>query len=161
MHSDPVCLIITSRLRPGLDGGYTVATMRRAQLLAEAGHPVVLATVDLHPDYTPFADEFRRLGLADSQTVMRNLLEEVRSRPAILRDAADPELAPTIDESAGTHREAFELDAAGVPWRQVVRDAIALGFDGIFLMEHYGGDSLGNCATNQRYLRSLLPKGHA
>lgn len=123
MHSDPVCLIITSRLRPGLDGGYTVATMRRAQLLAEAGHPVVLATVDLHPDYAPFADEFRGMGLADEKTVMRNLLEEVRSRPAILRDAADPELAPTIDESAGTHREAFELDAAGVPWRQVVRDA--------------------------------------
>ncbi|MFN3708292.1 glycosyltransferase [Microcella sp.] len=122
MHSDPVCLIVTSRLRPGLDGGYTVATMRRAQLFAEAGHPVVLATVDLHPDYAPFAAEFRRLGLADTQTVMRNLLEEVRSRPAILRDAADPELEPTIDESAGTHREAFELDAAGVPWRQVVRD---------------------------------------
>lgn len=37
------------------------------------------------------------------------------------------------------------------------RDALEPGFDGIFLMEHDGGDSLGNCATNQRYLRPLLP----
>jgi len=133
VHNEPVCLIVTSRLRPGLDGGYTVATMRRAQLLADAGHPVVLATVDLHPDYAPFADEFRRLGLADDRTVMRNLLEEVRARPELLRDAAEPALAPTIDESAGTHREAFELDAAGVPWRQLVRDPSgAIAFSDFF-----------------------------
>jgi poly(glycerol-phosphate) alpha-glucosyltransferase len=121
VHPETVCLIVTSRLRPRLDGGYTVATMRRAQLLADAGYPVVLATVDLHPDYAPFVDEFRRMGLADERTVMRNLLEEVRTRPELLRDAADTELAATIDETVGTHREAPELDAAGVPWRQVVR----------------------------------------
>ena len=51
------------------------------------------------------------------------------------------------------------MEGGLINYRQVVRDAIALGFDGIFLMEHYGGDSLGNCSTNQRYLRSLLPKG--
>ncbi|MCD1269035.1 TIM barrel protein [Microbacterium sp. MEC084] len=45
-----------------------------------------------------------------------------------------------------------------INYRQVVRDAVALGFRGIFLMEQYGGDSLGVCATNQRYLRTLLPK---
>lgn len=53
------------------------------------------------------------------------------------------------------------MEAGLINYRQVVRDAIELGFDGIFLMEHYGGDSLGNCSTNQRYLRTLLPKGHA
>lgn len=53
------------------------------------------------------------------------------------------------------------MEGGLINYRQVVRDAIALGFDGIFLMEHYGGDSLGNCSTNQRYLRTLLPKGHA
>jgi len=51
------------------------------------------------------------------------------------------------------------MEAGLINYRQVVRDALELGFDGIFLMEHYGGDSLGNCSTNQRYLRSLLPKG--
>lgn len=116
------CVIVTSRLRPGLDGGYTVATMQRAALLAEAGLPVTLLTVDLHPDYRPFAAEFRRLGLADERTVMRNLLDEVRARPALLREAADPALAPTID-GAGATRDAADLDAHGRPWRQLVRDA--------------------------------------
>ena len=115
------CLIVTSRLRPGLDGGYTVATMQRAQLLASDGVPVTLLTVDLHPDYAPFLQDFRRLGLADDTTVMRNLLEEVREHPNLLRDAADPSLAPTIDETAGVLRDDADRDAAGVPWRQLVR----------------------------------------
>lgn len=50
------------------------------------------------------------------------------------------------------------MEAGLIDYRQVVRDAVAGGFDGIFLMEHYGGDSLGVCSTNQRYLRTLLPK---
>jgi sugar phosphate isomerase/epimerase len=49
------------------------------------------------------------------------------------------------------------MEAGLINYRQVIRDAIGLGFDGIFLCEHYGGDSLGNCATNQTYIRSLLP----
>lgn len=49
------------------------------------------------------------------------------------------------------------MEAGLINYRQVVRDAVAGGFDGIFLMEQYGGDSLGVCATNQRYLRTLLP----
>lgn len=116
------CAIVTSRLRPGLDGGYTVATMQRAALLAEAGLPVTLLTVDLHPDYRPFLAEFRRLGLADERTVIRNLLDEVRARPALLRDAADPALAPTIGATTATP-DAADLDAHGRPWRQLVRDA--------------------------------------
>ncbi len=50
------------------------------------------------------------------------------------------------------------LEAGLINYRQVVRDAVEGGFTGIFLMEHYGGDSLGVCATNQRYLRTLLPR---
>jgi hypothetical protein len=34
-----------------------------------------------------------------------------------------------------------------------------VGFDGIILCEQYGGDSLGVCATNQKYIRTLLPRG--
>lgn len=67
-------------------------------------------------------------------------------------EAADGSWATSVPSS---------MEAGLINYRQVVRDALALGFDGIFLMEHYGGDSLGNCSTNQRYLRSLLPKGHA
>ncbi|WP_224388361.1 sugar phosphate isomerase/epimerase [Pseudonocardia sp. ICBG1293] len=43
-----------------------------------------------------------------------------------------------------------------INYRQVVRDAVELGFRGPFLMEQYGGDSLGVCATNRDYLRGLL-----
>ncbi|WP_114561272.1 sugar phosphate isomerase/epimerase family protein [Desertihabitans aurantiacus] len=45
-----------------------------------------------------------------------------------------------------------------INYREVVRDAVALGFRGPFLMEQYGGDSLGVCATNMRYLKTLLPR---
>ncbi|MCI9887489.1 sugar phosphate isomerase/epimerase [Micrococcales bacterium 31B] len=50
------------------------------------------------------------------------------------------------------------MEAGLINYRKVIRDALDLGFSGIFLAEHYGGDSLGMCATNQTYLRSLLPK---
>lgn len=65
-------------------------------------------------------------------------------------EAADGSWATSVPSS---------MEAGLINYRQVVRDALELGFDGIFLMEHYGGDSLGNCSTNERYLRSLLPKG--
>ncbi|WP_205327290.1 sugar phosphate isomerase/epimerase [Glycomyces sp. YM15] len=67
----------------------------------------------------------------------------------------------TRDESAdGAFHSAVptSLELGLINYRQVVRDAVRQGFRGIFLMEHYGGDSLGVCATNQRYLRTLLPK---
>lgn len=68
----------------------------------------------------------------------------------------------TRDEAAdGSQVSAVptSLELGLINYRQVVRDAVKLGFRGIFLMEHYGGDSLGVCATNRRYLRTLLPKG--
>lgn len=45
-----------------------------------------------------------------------------------------------------------------INYRQVVSEAVELGFSGPFLMEQYGGDSLGVCATNRRYLQTLLPE---
>ncbi|NYD77505.1 sugar phosphate isomerase/epimerase family protein [Arthrobacter cupressi] len=50
------------------------------------------------------------------------------------------------------------MEAGLINYRQVFRDAVAVGFNGIILAEHYGGDSLGVCATNQKYIRTLLPK---
>ncbi|MEQ3553615.1 sugar phosphate isomerase/epimerase [Pseudonocardia nematodicida] len=50
------------------------------------------------------------------------------------------------------------LELGLINYRQVVRDAVELGFRGPFLMEQYGGDSLGVCATNRDYLRTLLPR---
>jgi hypothetical protein len=50
------------------------------------------------------------------------------------------------------------MEAGLINYRQVFREAIAAGFSGIIMTEQYGGDSLGVCATNQTYIRSLLPK---
>jgi hypothetical protein len=50
----------------------------------------------------------------------------------------------------------FQTSLGLINYRQVVRDALELGFRGIFSMEQYGGDSLGVCC-NARYLRTLLP----
>lgn len=46
-----------------------------------------------------------------------------------------------------------------ISYRKAFADAIAGGFQGLIMCEHYGGDSLSVCATNQDYLRRhVLPK---
>ncbi|WP_109210547.1 MULTISPECIES: sugar phosphate isomerase/epimerase family protein [Microbacterium] len=50
------------------------------------------------------------------------------------------------------------LELGLIDYRAMVARAVELGFRGPFLMEQYGGDSLGVCATNRRYLQSLLPE---
>ncbi|MFJ4171573.1 sugar phosphate isomerase/epimerase family protein [Paenarthrobacter sp. NPDC089714] len=54
-----------------------------------------------------------------------------------------------------THPTSLELGI--VNYRQAVQYAIAHGFTGAFVVEHYGGDGLSVGATNARYLRTLLP----
>ncbi|QEW02034.1 sugar phosphate isomerase/epimerase family protein [Microbacterium lushaniae] len=50
------------------------------------------------------------------------------------------------------------LELGLIDYRAMVARALELGFRGPFLMEQYGGDSLGVCATNRTYLQSLLPQ---
>ena len=47
-----------------------------------------------------------------------------------------------------------------IDYRAMVAHAVDLGFDGPFLMEQYGGDSLGVCAENRTYLTGLLSGTH-
>ncbi|MFC0680607.1 sugar phosphate isomerase/epimerase family protein [Lysobacter korlensis] len=58
--------------------------------------------------------------------------------------------------SGGYFSAPTTLEHGLINYRQVVADAVAGGYRGILLMEHYGGDSLGVCATNRDYVRSLL-----
>lgn len=51
------------------------------------------------------------------------------------------------------------MESGLINYRQVLQDAVEDGFDGIILTEHYGGDSLGVCAANQRYIRDVLAAG--
>jgi sugar phosphate isomerase/epimerase len=63
------------------------------------------------------------------------------------------------DESraAGTYATfPTTLENGVINYRQVIADAVRAGYEGIFLMEHYGGDSLGICATNRDYVRKIL-----
>jgi sugar phosphate isomerase/epimerase len=51
------------------------------------------------------------------------------------------------------------LETGIISYREVMREAISLGFQGIICCEHYGGDGLSVSASNQRYLREqILPK---
>ncbi|TPW91316.1 sugar phosphate isomerase/epimerase [Schumannella luteola] len=45
-----------------------------------------------------------------------------------------------------------------IDYRRGVHYAIAHGFSGAFVVEHYGGDGLSVGAENERYLRSILPR---
>lgn len=52
------------------------------------------------------------------------------------------------------------LELGLINYRKAIADAIGYGFRGVITCEHYGGDSLGVSATNQHYLRSILPARH-
>ncbi|WP_166876582.1 sugar phosphate isomerase/epimerase [Salinibacterium sp. ZJ450] len=45
-----------------------------------------------------------------------------------------------------------------INYRDAIREALALGFQGVLCCEHYGGDGLGVSAMNMQYLRTLLPQ---
>jgi sugar phosphate isomerase/epimerase len=49
------------------------------------------------------------------------------------------------------------LELGVINYRTAVRQAIAAGFDGTFLCEHYGGDGLSVCGRNREYLLRILP----
>lgn len=49
------------------------------------------------------------------------------------------------------------LELGLIDYRRTVRQAVALGFTGTFVCEHYGGDGIGVSAMNREYLRRILP----
>ena len=49
------------------------------------------------------------------------------------------------------------MELGVINYRSSVRQAIAAGFDGTFLCEHYGGDGLSVCGANKTYLERILP----
>lgn len=79
---DAEYLVLSSRLIPGLDGGYTIATLSRAQQMAAAGvadgrGPQLLTfdpgTADAHAEHR---DAFAQRGALADVTRMRNLFDE-------------------------------------------------------------------------------------
>ena len=118
---DAEYLVLSSRLIPGLDGGYTIATLARARQLAGAGvadgrGPQLLTfdpgTIEAHAEHRETFAE--RGALADPRR-LRNLFDEGRApeggAATWLLDAADPAL--TAHESTEYRTIA---DAAGRPF---------------------------------------------
>jgi len=93
--------IAASRLRPGLDGGYTVATLQRAMQFEQfAGVVPTLLTFDV-PSMDGVLEGFRELGLTTPGTRIRNLFAELRATPSLVRDAVLHPLASGVDEADG------------------------------------------------------------
>jgi len=104
-------LVLTSRLIPGLDGGYTVATLQRARLLADAGAQVHLLSVDpgAPADHAVHREAFVATGGAASVDAFRNLFDDAAADPRWLIAAATPGTA-----TAGVEYREIP-DAAGRP----------------------------------------------
>lgn len=48
-----------------------------------------------------------------------------------------------------------------IDYREVVALAVQLGYEGVYTLEQYGGDSLSVCAENARHLSNLIDNAHA
>ncbi len=146
-------LVLSSRLIPDLDGGYTVATLARARQLADAGRDVLLLTVDpgTAEDHAAHRAEFVRRGAIPRPELMRNLFDEAGSSRGgaapWLREAArpgspDPELASrAIPDAAG--RVVVDLPViAGDPDWHLSRAAVVVRDEDertVGVLEGFGG----------------------
>ena len=112
--------IATSRLHPALDGGQTIALLRRAKHFRDVGGTSVqLLSFDFAPERPDDLAEFQAMGLADERTVLRNLYQDARRDPSWLYDAARPLQQPAPEAIAVTADTT--LDSEGMPWRTVWR----------------------------------------
>ncbi|MDT0156454.1 glycosyltransferase [Microbacterium sp. ARD32] len=113
---DAAFLVLSSRLVPGLDGGYTIATAARARQLAEHGADVQVLTVDPADAAAHAAHraEFARLGMLPAGIPLRNLFDEASApeggAAGWLRAASTP---ASTESTADSYREL--TDAEGRP----------------------------------------------
>lgn len=115
---DAAYLVLSSRLVPDLDGGYTIATLARVRQLTAAGADPVLLTFDPADaaSHAEHREEFARRGAVDDPSCLRNLFDEAAApdggAAAWLRAAASAGLSETVEG-----REYRMLrDAAGRPF---------------------------------------------
>lgn len=78
MFPDAAYLVLSSRLVPGLDGGYTIATLARARQMAARDAAVQLLTVDPADAAAHAAHraEFVARGMLPDGVPLRNLFDE-------------------------------------------------------------------------------------
>lgn len=62
-----------------------------------------------------------------------------------------------IDPATGAYfTHPASLESGTIDYRTVIQQAIEVGYDGVFMMEHYGGDWLGVQARNHQFVRGVL-----
>ena len=122
---DAEYLVLSSRLIPGLDGGYTIATLARARQLAGAGvadgaGPQLL-TFDpgTAADHAAHRKTFAEQGALADTSRMRNLFDEAVApgggAAEWLRDAADAAVTPDPDVEYRLLSDADERPFAALP----------------------------------------------
>ncbi|MDR6199216.1 poly(glycerol-phosphate) alpha-glucosyltransferase [Microbacterium sp. SORGH_AS428] len=140
-------LVLTSRLIPGLDGGYTVATLQRARLLADAGARVRLLSVDpgAPTDHAAHREAFVTAGAAESVAAFRNLFDDAAADPAWLIAAATPG-APTpgveyreIPDAAGRPLLALPVISADPDWHLTQAAVVVHAPGGDRILPGFGG----------------------
>lgn len=105
---DVAFLVLSSRLIPDLDGGYTIATAARARQLAARRADVQVLTVDPGDAaaHAAHREEFVRRGMLPATLPLRNLFDEASSRAggaagwlrAAASDAVDGDVADAYRE---------------------------------------------------------------
>jgi glycosyltransferase involved in cell wall biosynthesis len=140
-------LVLTSRLIPGLDGGYTVATLQRARLLAEAGVRVRLLSVDpgTAGDHAAHREAFVAAGAAASVDAFRNLFDDAATDPGWLIAAATPGAATPgvayreIRDAAGRPLLALPVIPGGPDWHLTQAAVVVHAPDGDRILPGFGG----------------------
>lgn len=81
LFPDAWYLLLSSRLVPDLDGGYTISTLARARQMTDAGVPALLLTVDpaTAEAHAAHRAEFIARGAAVASEDFRNLFDEAQS----------------------------------------------------------------------------------
>lgn len=140
-------LVLTSRLIPGLDGGYTVATLQRARLLADAGAQVHLLSVDpgTPTDHAAHREAFVAAGAAASVDAFRNLFDDAAADPRWLFDAATPGASTPgvayreIPDAAGRPLLALPVIAGDPDWHLTKAAVVVHAPDGDRILSGFGG----------------------
>lgn len=126
-----------------------LGTAREAvRFVTDVNHPSVRLNVDignlirLHRPVEPWAEMIALCAPYAGYWHVKNYIRMEAAGGAVMTHPA-PLLGGTIN------------------WRAAIGQALDLGFDSPFLVEHYGGDGLSVCAANRDYIRQILAQKEA
>ncbi|MEV7692387.1 glycosyltransferase [Microbacterium sp. NPDC089189] len=140
------CFVLSSRLVPDLDGGFTVATLQRARLLAAGGAETTLLTLDpaSPAEHAAHRETFVARGEAASVTAFGNLFDDAVADPSWLRAAAAPGQATegieyrVIPDAGGRPLVSLPVIAGDPDWHLSTAAVVVHGADGDRILAGFG-----------------------